>query len=427
MQIRKSSRGDLLTLSVEGVLDNESSIHFREAIDEYLRAGWHRILLDLSGVPYLSSAGIGTLLAARKQLDELHGLFGVWNLSPAVEQILNQTRVLTLLLCDPEKISTSAGGATITWTSEMRIFTDPIASYELYEQSLQQPFRGELIGQPDEILTGTFSENDCRNIEFPQNAFGIGLGALGTNFEMSRNRFGEFLAVGGAVAQSSMLSHGLPDFLMSQEDYVPEVQMLYGLKFSGDFSQLIRFDAQNSADPVGLSALVNKALSLSKASAAGIVILAECAGLVGARLRKSPTEPVLAAGGRFDFPEVRNWLSFCAEQVHRHSLALIVGVAQQGNQESPLGIARNLLRPMDASGQLTGHFHAAVFPYRPLKKRTLNLNPLVNELFASGTIQDVLHLLHDDRSVIGAGESTFVTGGCWVVPIGEAAMLEERT
>jgi hypothetical protein len=82
---------------------------------------------------------------------------------------------------------------------------------------------------------------------------------------------------------------------------------------------------------------------------------------------------------------------------------------------------------MDSGGELSGHFHAAVFPYRPLKKRVLPLEPSVTELFDSGAIEDVLHLLRDDRPITGLGESELFGGACWLGPIervtaaGEAA------
>ncbi|WP_437230876.1 STAS domain-containing protein [Planctomicrobium sp. SH661] len=426
MQIVREKQGDLLTLKVDGFLDNESSIHFRETIDESIREGWHRILIDLAEVSYLSSAGMGALLASRKQLDALHGLFGIYNPTPPVEQALRQTKILALLLKDPQSISVSTARASMTWQSDMRIFSDGVAGYEIYDQSPGRPCVVETIGRPDGIGSHAFSQDETQRVPFERSSFGIGLGALGADFGMSRNRFGEFLAVSGTVTQTSLSSHGLPDFLMSEEEFVPDVQMLYGLKFTGDFSQLIRFESIQHSQPLKLSGLASQALQLSEARSAGMVIVAECAGLVGTRLRKSPAEPVAVGEGRFEFPEVRNWLSYCAEQIHRRSLVLVVGIAQHADEKSGSSAFRDMLRPMDAAGSLVGHFHAAVFPYRPLKKRTLNLDTLVTDLFSGSTIQDVLHLLNDDRDGIGAGESEFVTGGCWVAPLNANSLREKQ-
>ena len=48
------------------------------------------------------------------------------------------------------------------------------------------------------------------------------------------------------------------------------------------------------------------------------------------------------------------------------------------------------------------------------------------DLFESGTIEDVLHLLRDDRPFTGSGESQLFGGACWIGTIGEVSGPEER-
>ena len=94
-----------------------------------------------------------------------------------------------------------------------------------------------------------------------------------------------------------------------------------------------------------------------------------------------------------------------------------MGVASRG---APSGRAKPLaplLRPLTPRSELHGHFHAAVFSYRPFKKRKLELNETVAALLENEDLQAVLHLLHDDREITGGGESEFVRGACWVGPI----------
>jgi hypothetical protein len=61
-----------------------------------------------------------------------------------------------------------------------------------------------------------------------------------------------------------------------------------------------------------------------------------------------------------------------------------------------------------------GHFHAAAFSYRPIKKGTIDLNATVTTLFETETLQGVLHLLTDDREAAGPQQSEFVRGACWI-------------
>ncbi|MEI6338932.1 MAG: anti-sigma factor antagonist, partial [Verrucomicrobiota bacterium] len=86
-------------------------------------------------------------------------------------------------------------------------------------------------------------------------------------------------------------------------------------------------------------------------------------------------------------------------------------------KDSPLA---PLLRPLGAN--LLGHFHAACFPYRPLQKGRIDLQPSVAGLFEGFNLQAVLHLLSDPREFIGAGESEFLRGALWIAPVLDSAI-----
>src|SRR5262249_41107853 len=106
------------------------------------------------------------------------------------------------------------------------------------------------------------------------------------------------------------------------------------------------------------------------------------------------------------------------ERAFPHSLALVVGVASRGDPSRGLAAPlAPMLRPLGPRSALLGHFHAAVFSYRPFKKRAIDMGDTIGALFDSEELQAVLHLLHDDRDITGGGESEFVRGACWVSPI----------
>ena len=424
MQIRLKSSGELLELFVEGVLDNDSSTHFRDTIEEAIHEGWHRILVDLGDVSYMSSAGISAFLGSHAQLEKLNGLFGLCNLSQPVERVLAQTKLLDKLHCDLEVARQGSATGTMTRLSKSRVASEDGIDFQIYRVASDAELRCTVYGKPNPVFEGHFEEPNCQKVSYSNAAIGLGLGGFGDDYVTARSNFGEYLSLAGAAAQSPPAGKGLPDFQIAHEDFSPDIQVLYGVKCEGEFSHLLRFSPTETSRPAALSKLIDQSLKLTDYDTAGIVILAECAGLVGTQLRASPAEPAAHVASaeddnasRFDFPAVRDWLSFSAEQIHRRSLVAIVCVARRTTQESTSPELDPLLRPIDESGELVGHLHAAVFPYRPLKKRTLDLQKSVHELFDSGTILDVLHLLRDDRPVSGAGESELVSGACWISPI----------
>ena len=134
--------------------------------------------------------------------------------------------------------------------------------------------------------------------------------------------------------------------------------------------------------------------------------------VVGAALRRPPTRSA-SSGAPFEFPEVRNWLTFTAERAYSRSLALVVGLVARGDASAVSAV----LRPLAAGAQLFGHFHAAAFNYRHLQKGQIDLKHTVRSLFENDSLQGVLHLLNDDRPMAGVGESEFVHGAIWMGPI----------
>jgi hypothetical protein len=99
--------------------------------------------------------------------------------------------------------------------------------------------------------------------------------------------------------------------------------------------------------------------------------------------------------------------------VHTLGVALAVGVAAR----APSALDP-FLRPLALGSPLSAHLHAATFPYRPLRKGRIDLRESVQMLFESESVQSLLHLLNDDREIVGGGESAFVRGACWVGPLG---------
>ena len=133
---------------------------------------------------------------------------------------------------------------------------------------------------------------------------------------------------------------------------------------------------------------------------------AEVAGLVCASLRQSPAHDV----AQFDFPAIRDWLSFSPEREHARTSSIVVGYASAS--ESAF-----VRRVNDVS---FGHFHAAITAFRSLPRGKVAMADVLAQAFQPHSVISVVHLLRDDRPIEGAGESEFLRGACWVFPRSEA-------
>ena len=148
----------------------------------------------------------------------------------------------------------------------------------------------------------------------------------------------------------------------------------------------------------------------------GIVMIAESAGLIGAALRRSP---VLAASepNAFNFPRIRDWLSFTAERAYAKSVVLLAGIAVRGSAEALAPVIRPFSNASSSEFAVAGHFHAAAFSYRPVQRGQIDLRASIKALFEGQVLEGILHLLSDDRALSGGGQSELVRGACWLSPI----------
>src|SRR5262249_43921019 len=76
MEIETAREGGFVELRVRGMLDSTWAQHLSSAVDDVVRAGAHRVLVDLAGVTYLSSAGISHSSIFRRKLLRSRGSSG---------------------------------------------------------------------------------------------------------------------------------------------------------------------------------------------------------------------------------------------------------------------------------------------------------------------------------------------------------------
>ncbi len=412
MEIRKQRVGDALELEIEGRLDGYWADHLSQSIEDVVREGARNLRLNLSGVSYLSSAGIRVLVRAHKQLSAVQGSFSVSAPSEAVRSILELTGLMDLFIpAVAPGLKASPSGAQILEKENIR--------FEVINLTPEARLSCRVIGDPALLLGKGFRDENCRSVAFPNSSFGLGLGAFGSSFADCAGRFGEFLAACGAVTYLPADGTNVPDYMLAAGNFIPQIEVLYGILCEGNFQMVVHFERKDTGSAARLGEIVEACLETAGAEAIGIVMIAESAGLIGTALRRSPTLRD-SESALFAFPQVREWLSFTADPVFTRALTLVVGIAAR---KAP-ALLVPLLRPPGQSA-LAGHFHAAAFSYRPVKKRELDLQAMTANLFEAEAPQALLHLLNDNREITGAGESQFARGTCWMGPISDVTVASK--
>ena len=432
MRVETAYDGRAAVVRLDGRLDAECSVYLAAALEDVLRAGTRTAVVDLSAVRYVSSAGAEALTRSAREFAAIRGELFVTAPPPAVRLALAAAGLDDRILqtygpVERGRISGALdlrgqqGRQTREWHAA-DLPSATIGHYEAVPRVAGATLACRLYGDPARLGAGSPDEaGDCHAVAFGERTFGLGLGALGETFEECRGRFGELLAAGGVLIHLPIDGAGVPDYLGTIGGSPPAAMLGAGLVCEGDFSHLVRFGT-GGADPVPLRELAAVCLDFVGGDAAGVVMVAETAGLVGAWRRAAPAG---AHRGRtagngdgessFAPAALREWLTLTAEPMYAGTTALVVGVVAR--RAAPALAAH--LRPMRAAPGLLGHLHAAVFPYKPVPQRTVGVRSLVDGLLERHGVRAVLHLLADGRPGAGAGESTFLRGLVWAAPLAE--------
>jgi len=97
LNIRERQAGDVVILDMDGrITIGEGSVTLRTAIRRLLEEGKKRILLNLAGVGYIDSSGIGELVSSYTAIGKEGGQLKLLNLTQKLQDLLAITKLLTV-------------------------------------------------------------------------------------------------------------------------------------------------------------------------------------------------------------------------------------------------------------------------------------------------------------------------------------------
>lgn len=91
VNIKEDRRGDILVLRLSGRLDAISSPDAETKVFDFINKGQNKLLLDMAGIDYLSSAGMRMLLSVSKKLKTLSGKLVISTVTVNVMDVLKMS------------------------------------------------------------------------------------------------------------------------------------------------------------------------------------------------------------------------------------------------------------------------------------------------------------------------------------------------
>ena len=97
LDVKERQAGDVTILDMSGeVRIGDSSVAFRDVVRKLTADGKNKILLNLAGVNYVDSSGIGELIANYTTVSRQGGQLKLLNLTDRIQNLLVITKLLTV-------------------------------------------------------------------------------------------------------------------------------------------------------------------------------------------------------------------------------------------------------------------------------------------------------------------------------------------
>ncbi|MFN0085481.1 MAG: STAS domain-containing protein [Blastocatellia bacterium] len=97
LEIRERSAGEVVILEMAGKITiGEGSVQLREAVSRLRDGNQNKIVLNLGGVTYVDSSGIGELVSSYTTTKNTGGRLKLLNLPKKIKDLLMITKLLTV-------------------------------------------------------------------------------------------------------------------------------------------------------------------------------------------------------------------------------------------------------------------------------------------------------------------------------------------
>ena len=97
LDVKERQAGDVTILDMSGAVRiGQGSVALRDAVRELIDGGKKKILLNLGGINYIDSSGIGELIANYTTISRQGGQLKLLNLTDKIQSLLVITKLLTV-------------------------------------------------------------------------------------------------------------------------------------------------------------------------------------------------------------------------------------------------------------------------------------------------------------------------------------------
>lgn len=215
--------GEVLVLSLEGRLDAQGAVEIDAVLKDLLRETDSTIIFDMSGVTYMSSAGIRTIVATEKRMKERGGRIHLSCLQPYPRSVLDMTGFSTVLsIHSTRKEAVRAARATvgreIGVPGHAPLAVQTRGAEFVATCTGQDACTLDITGFPTDERSGGRDTGPAIPVTIPVSACSLGFGSPGLPDDDEESAMGDFLSVGHIAAWVLPDSGDTLDYLVLEKN-----------------------------------------------------------------------------------------------------------------------------------------------------------------------------------------------------------------
>jgi len=373
-------------------------------------------VLELSGVDYLSSAGVRIFVALHKNLHLSGRRLILAGLQPYCLEVLrisglDHTLETTATIGDALAL---AAPAPKPFRAEAGTFT--------FRPGAPTRATVEILGDIRDVLDARITPEKVHRRKFSTRRFSIGLGGLGADTARVMPLMGEMMTVGGTMVWLPTDGSDTPDFLIPAADSdAVVIHTAFNASLGGDFNEFFEFEAADSRGAT-LSdiyrAIFDRARDIQPGcrGAVWLSLRAEMTTVFGSGIIRSPIAAHAPANGRpiTDASNFPAWFECDESPRHTELTGLTCGMGLDldhnlsGFDRKRLNSAFYLNPANTSSSREMLHNHGSFFSPQPLGNPPYKLENEIDRVVAHGDFIDMRHLFDRTAVAWALGGVTYV-------------------
>jgi anti-anti-sigma factor len=417
MEARSERKEGVLIFFVTGRLDAFGAQQLDAWTRDALHDDDHELVIDLAGSSYLSSGGIRTFNALKKEMKRRNGRFALASVTEYPKKVLDMagfSSVFDMFLSTEDAVKD-----IVKKRKDPTLFNDLFykkifgegVTLTIEPGWMTTPPVIRVLGDLNKILYSRMTEADIKTKKFSEINYSLGLGALGANVREAMPLLGEMITLYGSMVWLPTDGNNTPDFLtpLDTKGDIP-VYTGFNVTLDGPFNEYLTMDATN---PQGVSisdiyrTIFESARKRVK-SYRGVVALTiwgVIEGLSSSMLKKSPLASAAPPGGVsvMDPSQVHDWITSDTKSSYKGDTLVSFGIGVDLTHDLSSFNAGNLAslyyaNPLNkkADNEMYLHNHGVVFRNVPFNA-SLDLNSQVKKIVTDGEFVDMRHLLDNTR------------------------------